>query len=520
MKHILTIGCLLYCLSGFGQTWSDNVASIVYNKCATCHHDGGIAPFSLMTYTEVSPMASAMYDAITTDAMPPWPPDNNYQQYTHTRSLSASEKTTLVTWLDNGYPEGNSANTPPPPVFNAGSILGAGDLTIQIPTYMSKAQGGQDDYVCFAMPTGLSETRAIRAIEVIPGNRQIVHHALIYIDQSGTFQTDTVGGNCAGPQNATLIGGYTPGASPLVFPSGAGFKLGMNLPVGSGIVLSMHYPEGSYGMYDSTKVIFHFYPPGETGVREVFAAPVLQNWSLSIPPNQVVSYTAQYPNSGGIPIDMSVLSVFPHMHLLGETIKAYALNPQGDTIHYAKIPHWDFHWQDFYFFQHIQKTPAGSVVKGEATYDNTVNNPHNPSDTPVHVYAGESTTDEMFLVYFHYMYYQPGDENYDIESLMNVGLTELSNDAHPDWEVYPVPFSDQLTIYPKQLQAGDRVSLYVYDQQGRMIRQLVSNQVIEAGFTGFVWDGTTDQGAAASKGTYIVSMNRNGAFSSTTVLKN
>ena len=158
----------------------------------------------------------------------------------------------------------------------------------------------------------------------------------------------------------------------------------------------------------------------------------LQNWSLSIPPNQVVDYTAQYPNSGGIPIDISVLSVFPHMHLLGQTIKAYAVDPQGDTVKFVNVPHWDFHWQDFYFFRHIQKAPAGSVIKGEATYDNTVNNEHNPSNPPVWVTAGESTTDEMFMVYFHYLYYQPGDELYDLESMMNVGLTELSNANNPN----------------------------------------------------------------------------------------
>jgi hypothetical protein len=519
MKQMITLCCVFLSVGSFAQTWSDDVAAIVYNKCATCHHTGGIAPFSLMTYDEVSPMASAMHNAIINDEMPPWPPDNNYQQYSHARSLSPAEKTTMLDWLSNGFPEGNQANTPPPPVFNPGAILGTGDLTIQIPTYMSKAQGGQDDYVCFSIPVGLAQQRTVRAIEIVPGNRQIVHHALIYIDGNGAYQTDTTGGDCGGPQDATLIGGYTPGSSPLVFPSGPGFKLGMDIPVGSNIVLAMHYPEGSYGEYDSTKVIFHFYPPGETGIRTVYAAPVLQNWLLSLPPNQVTTANAHYPNTGGLPIDISVLSVFPHMHLLGETMKAYALTPLGDTVKYVDVPHWDFHWQDFYFFRHIQKTPAGSVVHGRAVYDNTVNNPHNPSNPPVHVFAGESTTDEMFLVYFHYMYYQAGDELYDLESLMNVGLTDLSNDNSPDWKVYPVPFTDQVTIDHLGLQAGDRVTVYIYDQQGRVIRQLAVNREIDGSFTGFTWDGTTDQGAAAGKGHYFVSMNRNGSFSSTTLLK-
>jgi hypothetical protein len=519
MKQIVVLASLLMSTVSFAQTWSDDVASIVYNKCATCHHDGGIAPFSLMTYGEVSPMAAAIHDEIVNDHMPPWPPDNNYQQYSHSRALEAGEKATFLAWLTGGTPEGNSANTPPPPVFNSGSILGNGDLTIQIPTYMSKAQGGQDDYVCFSIPANQAQNRVVRAIEIVPGNREIVHHALVYIDVAGTYQTDTVGGDCGGPQDATLVGGYTPGASPLVFPSGPGFKLGMPLPAGSNIVLAMHYPEGSYGMYDSTKVIFHFYPQGEVGIREVFAAPVLQNWSLSIPPNQVTSYTAQYPFNGGLPADFSVLSVFPHMHLLGQSIKAYAIDPQGDTVKYVNVPHWDFHWQDFYFFRHVQKTPSGSVIKGEAVYDNTVNNIHNPSNPPVHVFAGESTTDEMFLVYFHYMYYQQGDELYDLESLMNVGLTELSNENNGTWEVFPVPFTDQVSIDNSDLNAGDIVSLSVYDQQGKLIRVLADQETISTSFSGFVWDGNSDSGKPVMKGTYYLSLNRNGMFSSTVVMK-
>jgi flagellar hook assembly protein FlgD len=115
--------------------------------------------------------------------------------------------------------------------------------------------------------------------------------------------------------------------------------------------------------------------------------------------------------------------------------------------------------------------------------------------------------------------YQPGDENYDLESLMSVGITELSNENNGDWNVYPVPFSEQLTINNEQLEEGDRVSVYIYDFQGKLIKQLANQTVIPNGFTGFVWDGTNDQGTAVAKGSYMVSMNRNGGFSSTTVLK-
>ena len=504
--------------SVFAQTWSDNTASIVYNKCASCHHPGGIAPFSLMSYAEVSSMATAIHDAISTNEMPPWPPNENYQQYSHSRALSAADKTTMLDWISNGAPEGNPANAPAPPVFNSGSVLGNGDLMLQIPLYQSKAQGGQDDYVCFSIPTGLTQNRYVRAMEIVPGNREIVHHALIYIDPTGSYQGDSVGGNCGGPpQTSTLIGGYTPGSSPLIFPSATGFKLGMSIPANSNIVLAMHYPEGSFGQYDSTKVILHFYPPGETGIREVYAAPVLQNWSLSIPPNQLTSFTAQYPNSGGVPTNYSVLSVFPHMHLLGKNIRAYAVTPANDTVKFADIPHWDFHWQDFYFFKHLQKVPTGSVMKGEATYDNTVNNEHNPSDPPVWVFAGESTTDEMFLVYFHFLQYQQGDELIDLESLLSLGMQELISDD--EWKIYPVPFTESISIKPNQLKTGDLVSLAIYDYQGRLVRTICEKQTIQAAFGGFEWDGLSDEGSEAKAGTYFISMNCNGSKSSHPIIK-
>lgn len=516
MKKLYVLLLLFVSSFSFGQTWSDNVAAIFYNKCATCHHQGGIAPFSLMSFNEASSMLSSIETSVNDDVMPPWPPDNNYQQYSHSRSLSPSEKATVLAWIANGGQEGNTANTPPPPVFNTGSILGSGDLTVQIPTYMSKAQTS-DDYVCFSLPSTVTQNRIIRAIEIIPGNREIVHHCLVYVDPSGTYVGDTVGGDCGGPQNATLIGGYTPGASPLVFPSGSSLKFGMQLPANSNIVLAMHYPTGSYGQHDSTKVIFHFYPTTETGIREVFAAPVLQNWSLVIPANQVSSFTARYPaGSGTIPTSYSLLSVFPHMHLLGQSMKVYGIDPLGDSVHLAKINQWDFHWQDFYFFKHMQKIPAGSYLKAEAVYDNTTNNPENPNNPPQLVTAGEGTSDEMFLVYFHFAAYMTGDENIDMEGLLSLGLS--TDEIKSDWNIYPNPFSTSINIEANQFKMGDQVSIYVYDALGRIVYKLAENEMMSSA-THFEWNGKNNDGTSVESGTYYLSISKNGITSMQPVIK-
>ena len=523
MKKLILLTITFISLGVHAQTWSDNVAQLVYDKCTKCHHVGGIAPTSFMTYGEVSPMAAAVAAAVSSDVMPPWPPDNNYQQYSHDRSLTASEKATIIDWVNAGYPEGNAANTPPPPVYSAGSILGPGDLTVQIPTYMSKSTACSDDYACFAVPSGLLANRVIKSVEIIPGNPQIVHHALIYIDATGVESTDTIGGNCAGPSNNStkLIAGYTPGASPMTLPSVAPLMLGMDIAAGSQIYFGMHYPAGTYGMFDSTKVIFHFYPPGTTGVRQVMADPIIQNWGFTLPANQVTTVTAQYPaGSGGLPANVSLLSVFPHQHLLGKSIKAYGIKPNGDTLKLANIPEWDFHWQDFYFFKHIQFAPAGSKIKGEGVYDNTVNNPENPNTPPITVGAGLNTTDEMFLVYFHYMLYQTGDENYDMESLMAGTLNDqLAIDNSPI-SVYPNPFNTQTTIAYPSVKSGDVVSISIYDYQGKLIKKVVQNQIAaNDGFTA-IWDGTNEVNSEVRNGVYFVSIQVNGQNSNKQIIKN
>src|SRR3954465_4766806 len=115
MKQLLVLFGSLFSFGLAAQTWSADVASLVYTKCASCHHDGGIAPFPLMTYEDVVPMAAAMHDAIINGEMPPWPPNENFQQYSHSRALSLAEKTTILNWLTGGTPEGTPSQTPPPP---------------------------------------------------------------------------------------------------------------------------------------------------------------------------------------------------------------------------------------------------------------------------------------------------------------------------------------------------------------------------------------------------------------------
>jgi hypothetical protein len=522
MKIILLLALFFVTTNVISQTWSDDVAQIVYDKCSQCHHAGGVGPFPLMTYAETSPMAAAMAASISTDEMPPWPPNNDYQQYVHDRSLSITEKTTILNWIANGTPEGTPGNTPPPPVYSTTAILGNGDLEVQIPTYMSKATTS-DDYVCFALPSGLATDRTIRAIEIIPGNPEIVHHALIYIDpNSGNF-TDTVGGNCGGPNSPTteLVMGYTPGSSPMVLPSVSPLKMGMDFQANSQIVFAMHYPEGSYGMYDSTKVIFHFYPLGETGIRQVSTARLLENWTFSLPPNQETNVSDSYPSSGGLLADYSLISVFPHMHLIGKSMEVYGILPSSDTLKLIDIPEWDFEWQDFYFYKNLQKAEIGTTLHADAVFDNTASNANNPNSPPITVGAGLNTTDEMMLAFMHFMIYQPGDENYNMDSLLNLSTVSLLEDSQDEglFTAYPNPFSDGINLYSPKLKAGDKLSVFVYDIHGKKIVELMHNATLTSSELLLKWDGTNSTGDITPNGMYYISIRRNDELLNYRVIK-
>jgi len=429
MKKLLFI---LLCLPfiGFGQNpnYSEDIAPIIYNKCLQCHHSEGLSPLSLETYADAVGNAGMIQHVTSSGEMPPWPPDTLYQNYAFQNTLTIDEITKITDWILNGSPLGDTSLLPPLPDFSNNLQLGVPDLELQIPTYSSNATANSDDYVCFSIPTGLLQDRKIRAIEVIPGNLQTVHHVLVSIDPFPNNSIVTTP-NCMGPQGS-MIYSYAPGALPLVYPESNNNTFGVNLPSNSSISLAMHYPEGSFGQIDSTKVKFYFYPQN-TVIREISNEFLINEGLFGIPfylpPHQITEITGSY---GPTTQDYSLMSIFPHMHLLGKDLICYAVTPSNDTINLIKINNWDFEWQGSYFFKKFLKIPSGSIIYARGNYDNTISS-SNPN--PSLVQSGFNTEDEMFVFVFQFLPYQLGDEDIFIDSSMNftnIDHNTTSNSNH------------------------------------------------------------------------------------------
>ena len=476
MKKLL---CVLYALPFlcFSQSpnFSEDIAPIFYNKCTQCHHLGGVAPFSLIDYTTAAAFSSsgAISYMVSSGLMPPWPPDSIYQNYAHERTLNQNEIDLILEWANIGSPEGDPNLAPPQPIYNNESILSNPDLILKIPQYTSTASS-EDEYVCFTLPTGLINDKKIKAIEIVPGNRQIVHHTLAFIDNN---QLPSVINDCMGV-DGKLISTYAPGMEPVIFPNTDDVKMGMTIEANSNIILQMHYPAGSLGQVDSTAIHLYFYDDNAQNIREVFIERLLENWNLFIPANNITSFNASYPPGNNfLADDYSLLAILPHMHLLGKGIESYSVNANSDTIPLIKINNWDFEWQQFYFFKNLIKLDVGTKLHSNATFDNTSSNIHNPNTPPVDVYAGEATTDEMFVNYLMFTHYESGDENLDLESMMALTIDEINESLSHN--VYPNPTKNTVAFEFK----GNDANLKIWNILGEKVfeKRIYSKELLSVG---------------------------------------
>lgn len=408
MKNIIRI--IILFSSGISNAqspnWSNDVAKIVYENCASCHRSGGIAPFRLTTYQDAVNNSGGIQYAISNGVMPPWTPDPNYKSFVHQRVMSSADKNTVLQWIANNTPSGDLRFAPPAPTFSPTSQIGTPDLTLTVPTYT--VTSNNDEYRNFVLPSGLSQINFAKAIELIPGNTSIVHHILVFEDNStNAINPTSIGGT--GSSSSKLLLGYTPGSQPYFTPQGTGLKLNAN----TRIILQIHYAPGSMGQTDTTTINFKLttVPQREIFVNAILNHGNMTNGPLYIPANQTRTFNQQFT----IPFTASLLYVFPHMHKIGRSIESYATTNSA-TIPFIKIPAWDFHWQNNFIFQNVVKVNSGDIIKSVAFYDNTTNNPENPSDPPNNVSAGEGTNDEMMLVFFAYLSYQAGDENIIVDN--------------------------------------------------------------------------------------------------------
>lgn len=380
-------------------TYSKHIAPILFEYCAPCHRPGETAPFSLLTYNDAKRQATQMAAVTKRRFMPPWPPEPGYGEFAGTRRLTDQQIAQIAAWAKEGAPEGDPRDLPPAPKFAEGWQLGPPDLIVKLPVAYQLQAGGSDVFRNFIVPVPLKATRYVRALELRPGNKRIVHHANIVIDRVQSLRArDGKDGQPGFPGMDVITeahGEFDPESHFLFWKPGTPAvpepdDMAWKLDPGTDLILNMHLQPS--GKPELLQPVVGLYFTDRAPSRFPMLIQLEHDGAIDIPPGSIGSAVT---DNLTLPLDVQVLGIYPHAHYLGKTVEAWATLPNGEKRRLIRINDWDINWQAVYFYREPVRLPRGAVVEMRITYDNRAENPRNPSHPPKRVRTGDRSEDEM-----------------------------------------------------------------------------------------------------------------------------
>ena len=417
--------------SAYGQArptpmFTRDVAPIFQEKCEACHRPGSVAPMSLVTFEDARPWVRSIKSRVASRHMPPWHIDRTIgiRDFKNDRSLSDQQIETIVRWVDAGAPKGDPKDMPKllewkdSAKWNYAELFGGPpDLIIQSPPYTMPAVA-QDVWFRRTVPTGLTEPRWVRAIEVRPRTnegRRIVHHVTAQLEQDEPPSPES---NDAPPIGPAYFMEWAVGKQGETMREDSGKLM---LP-GSNIRFSVHYHAVGTEITDSVELGVYFYPKHtQPKYRQHLVSVYASNSGVpefvDIRPNSIAvsSGVRAMPRAGRIE------SFQPHMHLRGKAMLMEAILPDNSVQVLSYISDFDFSWMTNYFYaDHAAPLlPKGTLLRVTAWHDNTAANKNNP-DPEQWVGHGDRTVDEMAHAWVNITYLS--DEEYRAEQSRRRGL--------------------------------------------------------------------------------------------------
>jgi mono/diheme cytochrome c family protein len=383
-------------------TFSETIAPILYQNCVTCHRPGEAAPFALISYDDARKRGALLATVTKSRYMPPWHAAHDYGEFADERRLTDGQIAAIGAWVAQGMPQGDVAKMPKLPQFPEGWHLGKPDLVLEMPAGFDLPASGPDVYRNFVIPSHLMEDKWVRAVEFHPSARKVVHHALFaYVDGGSLAKQDGADGRpgfggmgnigvTPGRGNSGSLGGWAVGATPTFLAEG----LALPFPKGADFVLQMHFH--LTGKPETEKSTVGIYFADKAPERRLYAAqaPALFGFGAGIDiPAGSNKYTVD--DSMTLPVDVVAYGVSAHAHYVAKEMKAAATLPDGTVQPLLWIQDWDFAWQDRYTYRKPVPLPKGTRIDVHLGYDNSANNPRNPSSPPKRVQWGEQSFDEM-----------------------------------------------------------------------------------------------------------------------------
>lgn len=377
----------------FGQNSSKKEGNQIFiEKCLSCHRPNGNAPFQLTSYKQIARFKSMIEYVVKQGIMPPWRPDNTYNQYKHNRALEQKEKEILLDWVKNLQKND--------PLLSWEDFYSKKEdkkqsqyIDLQYPSGLDVVVNIKDTTLVFEFPYQLDSKKNVNQIEFYCSNMSIIHHVNYFVMDSAKAagkQATVMNENFLSNNDIAL--GYAPGNQQLPFEKGYGFIL----PPKGKIVGDIHLSPANKNETLQFGFKFHY---SDAPIEHILFLQVPPNLTkvdytkLELQPNEIRTFKAYYTLSE----DIKILYTHPHLHVFGKSFLSYAISPENDTIPIIKIDKWKFYEQEYYELKEPLILQKGTKIFYEATYDNTSENPMNPFSPPIYITEGWSTNQEMMM---------------------------------------------------------------------------------------------------------------------------
>ncbi len=393
--------------------WRD-AYPIIQQECVSCHYVGGIGPFPLQTYRDVSAEAGMMRYMLEEELMPPLPADpESGLPFDDPRIMSDEDRETLVAWIEAGMPEGDPAQAPElPPVDHA--PYGEPDIVLDIGSDYQPTGEDLDDYRCFVIDPGFDRDTEIRMVDLLPTADPMFHHGILYLAEPDQVDTamrldaaeEGPGYSCfGGPgfNSSDWVAMEAVGSPALPYPAGTAKVI----PAGSRFVLQLHYNTLN-GLHVDRSQVRIWLPESRIG-REPQDHEIAQ-FLFALPPGQrenqvdveldIVEGGGRGALRGRVLESGLLWRVWGHMHMLGTHFRFDLIKPDGREIRVLDIPRWDFDWQGAYDLIDPVALEPGDRLRMTCGWDNSPENQpyvEGRQVEPRWVTWGAGTLDEMCL---------------------------------------------------------------------------------------------------------------------------
>lgn len=439
------LALVLLCMAGAARadevTFSRDIAPIVYGNCTQCHRPGEAGGLNFRSYDEVKASAKLITKVTESGYMPPWKVVRGHGDFLNERGLNEEQIALIRAWVDQGAPEGDPALTPALPAFTEGWQFGEPDLIVTMPDQFTVPASGPDVYINFVVPLPeIPEGKYLRAIEYRPAAKTTAHHTLFALDTRGLgreLDADEPGPGFSGMAAAlrkSRIGGWALGGVPAPYPPGAAVPI----PQGADLILEAHFHPSGKEEVEQAKI--GLFLTDEKPTRQLVNVPVPFQFgvglNIRIPAGEAHH---EVSDSFTLPVDCEIYNIFPHAHYICKEMQATATLPDGTEKELIWIKDWDFAWQEQYTYREPVRVPAGTVLHTRFVYDNSAENPRNPTLPPVEVTWGPESTDEMASLAVNVIPANNTDvaklktaiEDYRMATIQNIDLDMIRKAAAP-----------------------------------------------------------------------------------------